>query len=150
MALCWLVWIFLCPKVQISCVRNTVLSKLSLICKQNQAEFVAVVAAIHIIAQSLCDLPVKGVKGCCTLWNLYKPSWCRILCTCACATPVTYQHTYSSFVKSVRHFDYPTVLQHNTSTHTQPQLLAKTVYKQELPSSYSTASLVCNVIKVLK
>jgi hypothetical protein len=61
MALCWLVWIFLCQKVQISCVGNTVLSKLSLICKQNQAEFVAVVAAIHIIAQSLCDLPVKGV-----------------------------------------------------------------------------------------
>jgi len=50
-----------------------------------------------------------------------------------------------SIYKSVKYFDYLTVLQHNTSTWSQP--LAETLYKQELDPI--TAVLACFTSELL-
>jgi hypothetical protein len=59
MALCYMMWIFLCQRMEIPCTGNTILDEQSPICEQHVRQN-ALVATIYRIIYGWQDLPIKG------------------------------------------------------------------------------------------
>jgi hypothetical protein len=58
---CHFVWVFMCQRVGISCILNTIMVKLSLIHEDCEEEHPSLLIAIHNIAHGVWDLAVRDV-----------------------------------------------------------------------------------------